>query len=404
MSPLLYLDTARFGLMVPRVKQTIATLNRLISTEGLSSRFETLLYLGFQAWPTAWQNRYPALADWHGVTELKTSLCQRIDPRSEWPVYLSLRSANLMKLAARLLFQRCTKVLVTDLEWPGYVNILNQECQRVRGKIVEVRVRNAALRGDISAEDLCRMVSRQYRRQQANGLFLSVVSHHGVRFPVTAILRELEGGQTRPDFTVLDSAQAFGHIPHDFELENCDLLLAGCHKWLRSHHPLGFAVSIRHRSHNFVRLVMQNIAKKWDADDPLLSLTAQPKDVSHSGSSETIDLSGVFCARAALTHNTSASEATRFGILMANGHDLEQATKETPWQPLLPHPTLRSGITLLRAHDPTIARLPPGFVRERFFRHGVALTTYDQGLLRVSSPETPILADESDQFRAALTS
>jgi hypothetical protein len=176
----------------------------------------------------------------------------------------------------------------------------------------------------------------------------------------------------------------------------------GFRQWLRSHHPLGFAVSIRRRSHDLVRLVMQNMARKWDADDPLLSLSAWTDGASRNGFSETLDLSGLFCARAALADSASTTEATKFGVLLANARDLSQAAKETPWQSLLPHPTLRSGIVLFRAENSKIARMPAGSLREHFFRRGVALTTYDRGLVRVSLPQTRRLPDETERFRAAL--
>lgn len=403
MKPLLYLDTARFGLMAPRVKHAIDSLNRFASTEGLSGHFDDLIFRGFKAWPASLRHRYSGLADWEGIPELKASLQKRVGFSSDRPVFLAMRSTNLMKIAARLLFQRCRNVLVTDLEWPGYVGILKQESHRARGHVLEVRVQTPVLQGDVSAEDLCRIVANKYRSQRADGLFLSVVSHHGVCLPVAAIMRELEDGPRPPKFIVLDDTQAIGHIPHEFELGNCDLLLAGCHKWMRSHHPLAFAVSIRRRSHELIRLEMQNMAGTWDADDPLLSFSMQSEAGNKNCFSETLDLTGVFCGRAAVAQNTAETEANQFIALTENRHVLEEVAEGTAWQPLLPHPSLRSGIMLFQAKDSKTKKLPPAAVRAKFLARGVALSSYDNGLVRVSLPQTQLSPADRDRFSAALT-
>jgi selenocysteine lyase/cysteine desulfurase len=401
MEPLLYLDTARFGRMAPRVQRAISSLNEFASCEGLSCRFDDLLLHGFEAWPTSLQRRYEGLADWRGISEFQSSIRNRVGVSNERPVVLANRTTNLMKVAARLLFQRCRKVLVTDLDWPGYVDILKQERERVGGEIYEVPVRNPVLGGDLSADDLCRIVSNHYRRQRADGLFLSVVSHQGVCLPVTSILRELEESRRPPEFTVLDGAQAIGHVPHDFEFGNCDLLLAGCHKWLRSHIPLGFAVSIRRRSHELVRLAMEQMAQA--GDDPLLSFSRRLDGNGDHGFSETVNLMGVFSGRAAFAESAAQSELNQYQALMDNGRSLSHLAEASTWQSLIPHPALRSGILLMRAKDPMIAQMSPQIIRDRFLRNGVALSAYQEGVVRVSLPQSPLSPDETDHFCAALT-
>src|SRR5207253_3104541 len=127
----LYLDTARLGLMAPKVSQALQSLTQLASSEGLSSRFDDFLQDGFYAWPSSLQRQFPGLADWRGILEMKTAVRSQVGLTSDEPAFLASRSVSLMKVAARMLFQRCRRVLVTDLDWPGYVNILRHECRRV---------------------------------------------------------------------------------------------------------------------------------------------------------------------------------------------------------------------------------------------------------------------------------
>ena len=398
----LYLDTARLGLMAPNVQEAMHSLTQLASIDGLSSRFDHFLHGGYQAWPTSLQEQYAGLSDWQGIQELKRALRQLVGLSSEKSVFLASRSISLMKVAARLLFQRCRRVLVTDLEWPGYLDILRQESQRVGRKVLEVRIRRPLLKGDVSAADVCRTISDQYRKRQADGLFLSVVNYLGIRVPVTKIMRDIEDSRRPPEFIVLDDAQGLGHIPHDFDLEDCDLLLAGCHKWLRSHNPLGLGFCIRRRSHEFVRLTMEAMSKSWEADDPLLAFSSQLEGDCLESFSETVNLLGMFSARAALADPANQAGTRQFDMLLENGRTLVRAADGSAWKPLLPHPSLRSGIVLFQTDESGVRAMPPKSVRDHFLDNGVALTSYQDGLVRVSSPKVDFSSEELHNFSLAL--
>src|SRR5581483_7169937 len=98
-------------------------------------------------------------------------------------VLLAGRSAQLMRLAARLLFGHSRRVLVTDLEWPGYVRILEEERERSGGELLCVAARAGVLEGGMAAGDLVRLVASEYRAHGCSGLFLSAVNNLGVRLP-----------------------------------------------------------------------------------------------------------------------------------------------------------------------------------------------------------------------------
>ena len=74
MPTLLYLDTARLGLMSERARQAHLDYLRLAGEEGCSLYFDRFLREGFSAWPRRLQSRYRHLSDWQGVGELKDSL------------------------------------------------------------------------------------------------------------------------------------------------------------------------------------------------------------------------------------------------------------------------------------------------------------------------------------------
>src|SRR5207245_1517156 len=112
------------------------------------------------------------------------------------PVLLANRSAQFMKLAARALFRRCQSVLHTDLEWPGYLAILEAECRRTRGRLVCCPVRDACLRQGLEVAEFVRSIATRYRCEQCEGIFLSAVSFEGIRLPVAAIVAALS--QVRP--------------------------------------------------------------------------------------------------------------------------------------------------------------------------------------------------------------
>src|SRR5262249_42673422 len=99
----LYLDTARFGLMVPAARRASSDFARLCGAEGGSAHLDEFLRDGAKAWPVGMRARYPALAAWHGVGPLKESLGQLAGTPTGTPVLLANRSAQLMQLAARAL-------------------------------------------------------------------------------------------------------------------------------------------------------------------------------------------------------------------------------------------------------------------------------------------------------------
>lgn len=113
----LYLDTARLGQMSQRAQQMLLDFTRFAGEEGGSPFFERFLQDGSESWTAAVRSRFPSLTHWRGVGSLKQDLRTLAGSRPDLPLLMVNRSTQLMKFAARLLFQRCRNVLVTDLCW-----------------------------------------------------------------------------------------------------------------------------------------------------------------------------------------------------------------------------------------------------------------------------------------------
>ena len=264
-----------------------------------------------------------------------------------------------MRLAARALFRRCTRVLHTDLEWPGYLRILRAEGTRIGRDAVCLPVREKIFRDRISAEELVTLVAAHYRRQDCDGLFLSAVSYEGIRFPVGALIELLSLGRA-PRFVAIDGAQALGHAPLD--LHSCDLYLSGSHKWLRAGLPLGMAFGPRPDSRGLLRMLCEEMIAGRELEDPLLSLTRQIERDALEPYGETVSLAPLLTVAAATAAAIGDPDPLerRFGARLGNGGALAAAAEGTGWHPQLVDGSLRSGILLLQAGGADLQAALPG--------------------------------------------
>jgi len=106
MTSCLYLDTARLGRMCPEAQAADRDFARLAGEEGCSLYFEQFLRWGYTALAPARARRYPALEFWAGVSPFKQDLRTVLGLPAERPVLIANRSAQLVRLAARLLCLR----------------------------------------------------------------------------------------------------------------------------------------------------------------------------------------------------------------------------------------------------------------------------------------------------------
>jgi hypothetical protein len=396
LSDLLYLDTARLGRMSPAAQRAERALVSLAAEEGNSAYFERFVRRGLAACPLAVEECYSGLAHWAGIGELKQSLRTLTGHRPDLPVLIAHRSAQLMKLAARTLYYLCRNVLVTDLGWPGYHDILTREAGRVNRSMTAVELRTEVLSGRLGEAELINRVCDAFSRGRCDGLFLSAVSNWGVRLPVERIVRRLEASH-RVWFVVVDGAQEFCHTPGRLETGYCDLYLAGCHKWLGAHHPTGLGFYGRPRSRREIDAVVANMTEAGELDDPLLRFSAQLETGAH-GAMETVNLMPLFTARAAVADAGAAGASLR----AENAVAVAALAPEAGWMPLLPDPALRSGILLLEAERTAVRSLPPDTLRTHLRDADVAATVYDGGVVRLSMPTVALADAELERLSMAL--
>jgi hypothetical protein len=146
------------------------------------------------------------------------------------------------------------------------------------------------------------------------------------------------------------------------------------------------------------------MARSWEADDPLLSFSTRLENGCVESFSETVNVLGVFSARAALADAGHCGLANLFDTLLSNSRLLASAAENTPWKTLLPHASLRSGITLLQTGRRDKIKMRPKLLRDFFLGRDVALSAYDQGVVRVSAPNSLLSTKETHGFSLALAS
>lgn len=399
----LYLDTARLGQMSQRAQRMLFDFTRLAGEEGGSLLFERFLQNGSDFWSAAFRTRFPSLAHWHGVASLKEDLRALAGSDPHLPVLMVNRSTQLMKFAARLLFQRCQNVAVTDLCWPRYREILERESLLSGRSLTTIQLRSLVSEIGITEGDVIESARTQCRESHADGLFLTSVSHFGVRLPTERLVNALESER---DYwaVVVDGAQDFCHASADLSHEYCDLYMAGCHKWLQGFHPMGLGYYGRKRSCDTIQVLLDYLLEIGELDDPLLRFTAQLESAKLDGDTETVNLISLFTCQGAATDalEQPTSIESAFQVRRKNLVQAAEIASESGWKTLMPPESFRTGILLLQAERSETRQRCSRELRQSFAERGVALTAYDEGQIRLSMPASPWQSSQMDILKGAL--
>ena len=402
MDTCLYLDTARLGRMCRQAQTADRDFARLAGEEAGSMYFEQFLQWGFTCLPPSLARRYPGLSFWSGISGFKRDLTSVLAVSPERPVLVANRSAQLVRLAARLLCSRCESLLTTDMLWPAYRQILISEAARFGRRVVTVPVETALLRDGLGPDELVGYLASEYFKQNCDGLFLSAVTYHGVRLPIQDLMTRL-AATSPPRFVVVDGAQALGHVPLALADCYCDLLLAGCHKWLRAYHPLGLAFCGNDRSKRLILDTCRDMRASRDLDDALLGFLDQIENGHPDRFSETVNLAPLLSTGAAVREMLAAPRSRRDQLnsqLQSADRAADEASHSS-WIPIRTADTLRCGILLLEALRGETRLASVDVLRERFRRVGIALTAYAGGILRVSLPPQSLGISDWNLFRRA---
>ncbi len=389
--------------MSPSAQLAAGDFVRLAGEDAFTLYFDRFLSAGAKCWPDRWLSRFSGLAEWPGIAELKAELRAQVGIDSELPVMLANRSAWLMQCAARLLFHKCERVLVTDNDWPAYREILAREQRRASRDVAIVRIRDDIFNGAIDEEEAVGRICSAYHDQRCDGLFLTAVSNLGIRLPVRRIVRAIE--ESSPlRFVVVDGAQEFCHAGTNLGDGYCDLYLTGCHKWLRAHQPMGMMFSGRERSKSLIERRFRRWTRKEAQSDPLLRFSQQIDEHRVDDFSETVNVAPLLSTFGALRDlpKAASDRQSDFAGRIANAIEIARVADGAGWRSLLPKEPFRTGILLLQAERPSVQQRSAQRLRELFQQRGIAVTTYGKGLIRLSMPTRPLHTDDLNRLRDAL--
>ena len=308
-----------------------------------------------------------------------------------------------MRFSARLLFGPCRNVLITDLTWPAYRKILVRQARRSGNRLTLVKLRRAIFHGRISAGELIDRLAETFTANRCDGLFLPYVDNLGICLPVPELVAELRSrGELR--FTVIDAAQAFCHVPFRCDGDFCDFLITGCHKWLRAYHPMGLGFYGNRSSQGYIETSLRRILSGARLHDPLLAFTEGLESGRLSAFTETVNLAPLFSCRGAVddTQRSPSAIMKAFTRRLENGRILTGLIERAGWKVLCPSQPFRSGIVLIQPREHHQKNIDPDTPRSAFHRRGVAATTYEGGLVRLSMPDHPWELAQLDLLKNAL--
>jgi hypothetical protein len=162
-----------------------------------------------------------------------------------------------------------------------------------------VPIRDMVLKGKASEEEVLGAIRGYYLRERCDGLFLTAVSHLGVRLPVERLVRSLEAASDLR-FVIIDGAQEFAHVSAEIRNDYCDLYLTGCHKWLQAYQPMGLAFYGRRRSRLQIETAASHLLRTGELNDPLLQFSTQLESHALDDRTETVNLACLFTCQGAV--------------------------------------------------------------------------------------------------------
>ncbi len=384
MAPLLYLDTARLGQTLPAARDAHIDFVRLTTEEPSSLYFEEFLKHGYAAWPGYYQLRFPGLSVWTGIAGLKQTLRRLAGAPDDCEVLLASRSLALVQIAAKAMFQVCRNVLCTDLNWSNYQQAINYQANVSGNQTTIVPLRDFIFHHQWSAEDVVNYLANAYEQHHCDGLFLPAVDHLGIRVPVKRIHERIR--QQKPiNYTLIDAAQAFCHVPIEDDLAIVDFLITGCHKWMRSGQPMGIGFA-RSESPNASRdAIAPNSNRQGNQTDPLLLFTAELDADRMSEHFETVSLTSLFAAAGAC-YRRSVVDGSHPAVTTFRFRP--QCRELMHWRPKPMAVDLQSRIAIWKTPETSHIVVDSNRIRHQWMALGYVVSAFPCGTVRIS--ETPL--------------
>ena len=391
-----YLDTARLGQMCQGARLAEQDFCWLVSQPESLLYLERFLTEGFSGLPPTIRSRLPGLSIWAGVKGLGDSLGKLIGQPQGLPNYLFAQSSSLITFAVNAIFSTVDRVLTTDLDWPLYVQALRQAAVNRKRHLFTVNLRQTIERDHATADDVLEVIREAYVANRCEGIFLSDITFSGIALPVERAVAKL-----KPRFVVVDGAQAFNHRPVDLSSLGCDIYLAGTHKWLGAFHPLRIAFVGRSRNRRVIEELASSTTKSSSCDE-LFRFHRELTVSEFCTIGSTVNISALICAAGAVDHASKREPGADWRILRSNSNDMAYWLPEHCCEPLLRHPSLRSGI--LRVAPKCGTSTSARDFRRLLMTRRLAATSYKDGTIRLSMPRQALTLEELGEIGHAVYS
>lgn len=392
MNPQLYLDMARIGQMSTSAVEAISAVVQMAQADP-KQIFDSVVRQG------KLDDDETKIPHWRGISGLESSIRRCVSCEERDLILAASSSANLMKVAARSLFLVSRRVLTTDLAWPRYRQILRDEAIRTKQELIVCKLRRELSEPGLGVDDLVDRVASRFVESQCDGLFLTGVSSDGYKLPVSQIVEAIElKGNLR--YVVVDGAQEVGHCESNLVKNPSDIYLFGTHKWLGSYFPLSLAVYGKRRSKDFVETTVQGMLNRSEIEDSLLSFMFRFRR-DQVLVNETVNFVPLVAASGALSrkeNNSGHAQQLRLHNLSVLRSQLEDSSWNIENWSISEQ--LRTAIVMLKKQE--LRDCNPKMLEDRFREHGVVLSAFPFGRVRLSMPASLLTVDQREQLSSAL--
>lgn len=374
-----YLDTARLGLMSPTARDRQKELAEFASANAASIQMDRLIHDGGAAWDSSLRGQYPRLAGFPGIERFRSRMAQALNCDANQSLLFCTTSATPTAAIARLIFGPCNRLMTTDLSWPPFREYLQTVAERYSREVVVVPIRRKVQKQNIDETELRGFLVDQYRDCRCDGLYLTAVSHDGIRLPAAKIVDSVRDRHSLA-FSVIDGSQEFGQVDHALSVAASDFFITSAHKWLGAYLPLTIGVYGRAGSKSRIEHIVSRLIETGEIDDPLLRLT-WPSDSERSiASPSTANVASLITCDAAINDREKLSSDSE---LTDEAYEsfLDQM-EGLKWNARPVAAEFRSRTLMLQHTTRNVAN----DLRERLALVGLAVSAYDSGMVRLSIP------------------
>lgn len=382
----LYLDTARFGSILPECAEMLREFATLLEYEGQFPLFDEFLHHGSASWSDKLTSRFPTLARWLGLPALRQRILTLCGVQTPATVLFASASRHLARVAFQMLSHRCERVLCCDADWPDFQEMLRKQLVQSGGCLRHVQLTDR-FRPEEDHRNRELRLAAAWKEHRCDGALITAVSANGYLTRVDRLIDEISK-TAGPRYLVVDGAQQAGHVPIELGPGFHGVYLAGTHKWLRSGVPLSFGVFVHGNETSDTNMPIRKAIRLSLVDDSLLLQTA---NVDLEQPRQTMRLEPLLAASLAIEHALNNRVAEMLQVRRRNVQTLFEIARDTPLSLGI---SCRQGILHLMLES---SRFTSDEIQQHFAKEGLKLSVRkDRGEhgIRISCPATDFTSDE----------